>query len=101
MPRRALPYKPFAVPKFKWIKKKLPGSLRTELDRQVRFICSDPRIGEAKTGDLQGVWVHKFGFLGQRYLLAYSVEEAEKTVYFLAIGGHENFYRDLKRYLKT
>ena len=98
---RALPYKLFAVPKFKRIKKKLPSPLRTELDRQVRIICSNPRVGEAKTGDLQGVRVHKFNFLGQLYLLAYCVVESEGAIYFLAVGGHENFYRDLKKYFKS
>ena len=52
-------------------------------------------------GDLRGVRVHKFGFLGQRYLLAYFVDESEEAIYFLAVGGHENFYRDLKKYLKS
>jgi len=101
MPGRASPHQPFAVPKFKRIKKRLPSPLRIELDRQVRVICSDPRVGEAKTGDLQGVRVHKFSFLGQLYLLAYCVDESEEAVYFLAVGGHENFYRDLKKYLKS
>lgn len=101
MSRGALPYQLFAVPKFKRIKKKLPRPLRTELDKQVRILCSNPRVGEAKTGDLQGVRVHQFGFLGQRYLLACSVDGSEEVICFLAVGGHENFYRDLKKYLKS
>ena len=56
---------------------------------------------ETKTADLTGVRVHKFRLAGQLYLLAYWVDEAEETITLLALGGHENFYRDLKRYLKT
>ena len=29
------------------------------------------------------------------------VDEQEEIVTLLALGGHENFYRDLKQYLKT
>jgi len=47
------------------------------------------------------VRVHKFGFLGMLYLLAYEVNEGAKLIYIYAIGGHENFYRDLKEYLKS
>jgi len=99
VPRQTLPFEPLAVPKFKRIKKKLPGVLRDELDVQMRLICADPEIGQAKAGDLQGVRVHKFSCMGQLYLLAYTVDEANECIYLLAIGGHENFYRDLKNYL--
>ena len=47
------------------------------------------------------VFVKKFPLLGEEYLFAYKVNEREKEVIFLAIGGHENFYRDLKGYLKS
>jgi mRNA-degrading endonuclease RelE of RelBE toxin-antitoxin system len=94
-------FTPVAYPKFNRIKKKLPVSLRLEIDRQVNRICRDPAIGEAKVGDLRGVRVHKFSHLGQLYLVAYTVDEAQNDVCLLAIGGHENFYRDLKNYLKV
>ncbi len=94
-------FTPVAHPKFNRIKKKLPVSLRLEIDREVGQICRDPAIGEAKVGDLRGVRVHKFSHLGQLYLVAYTVDEANNDIYLLAIGGHENFYRDLKNYLKV
>jgi len=90
-----------AYTKFARIKKKLPEPLRRQIDVQVDLLCRDPALGEMKTGDLQGVRVHKFSCLGQLYLLAYTVDEPEKRLYLLAIGGHENFYRDLKNYIKT
>jgi len=94
-------YTPQAVRNFQNIKKKLPQSLRDEIDRQVDLTCEDPRIGAQKAGDLKRVWVHKFSLLGQQYLLAYAFDESTMTLTLLATGGHENFYRDLKRYLKT
>ncbi|HDL84913.1 MAG TPA: type II toxin-antitoxin system RelE/ParE family toxin [Candidatus Acetothermia bacterium] len=94
-------YTAHAVRSFINTKKKLPKTLRAELDRQVDLVCKDPSIGTHKAGDLRRVWVHKFNLLGRRYLLAYSIDEQAMIVTFLAIGGHENFYRDLKNYLKA
>ena len=94
-------YKPVSVRNFARIRKKLPSPLRTEVDRQVRAICEDPAVGERKRGDLLGVFVHKFRLAGQLHLLAYWVDEREETITLLALGGHENFYRNLKQYLKS
>jgi len=94
-------YTPRAFPKFNQTAKKLPASLRAEVDKQVDVICANPLAGEHKRSDLRGVFVHKFRLAGQLYLMAYLVDEAEEAVTFLALGGHENFYRDLKRYLAT
>ena len=91
-------YTPFSVRNFDRVKKKLPPSLRSEVDKQVRSICEDPSLGERKRSDLSGVFVLKFRLAGRLHLLAYWVDETEKTVTLLALGGHENFYRDLKRY---
>ena len=96
-----MPYTPQVVRNFQNVKKKLPQSLRDEIDRQVDQICEDPRIGMQKAGDPKRVWVHKFSLLGQQYLLAYAFDESTMTLTLLATGGHENFYRDLKKYLKT
>ena len=61
-------------------------------------IKGDPGMGESKTGDLQGFQVHKFTFRKQRLLIAYRATESDMLFY--TIGPHENFYRELKRYLK-
>lgn len=93
-------YTPLAYTKFNKTKKKLPKLLRQEIDTAVDYICRNPSLGEPKTGDLSGVFVYKFYLLKEEYLLAYIVDNEEKTVTLLAVGGHENFYRDLKRYLQ-
>jgi len=96
-----VPYTPVSVHHFDRIKKRLPSVLRAEVDQQVRAICQDPSLGEEKVGDLRGVFVHKFRLADQIYLLAYWPDAPAKTVTLLALGGHENFYRDLKRYLSA
>jgi len=92
-------YAPRAFPKFNRSAKKLPTALRAEVERQVDIICANPLSGEQKRSDLRGVFVHKFRLAGQLYLIAYLVDERDEAVTLLALGGHENFYRDLKRYL--
>jgi hypothetical protein len=71
-------YTPKTSSKFNRTKKKLPGNLRNAIDDQVRLICEDPSLGVLKIGDLADVRVHKFGFLGRLYLLAYEVDEGAK-----------------------
>ncbi len=79
---------------FAKIAKKLPKSQKKELDEAVRCILNDPEIGERKKGDLDFVRVYKFRMNRQLTLLAYSCNN--KILTLLALGGHENFYRDLK-----
>jgi len=94
-------YLPKTSSKFNRIKKKLPTKLRKAIDDQVKRVCEDPSLGVLKIGDLANVRVHKFGFLGRLYLLAYEVDEGAKNIYLYAVGGHENFYCDLKEYLES
>ena len=83
------------MPAFKRAYKKLVASHQAVVDAAVRTIISDPEIGEAKKGDLAGVYVHKFPLNRQQMLLAY--EWNPNTRMLLLLGSHENFYRDLKR----
>lgn len=68
------------------------------LDKQIIMILNDPLKGQEKKGDLRGVRVHKFKIHTTQYLLAYrfNIEMLE----LIMIGPHENYYRDLKSYLK-
>ena len=84
------------TPTFARAAKKLRSAQKAELDNAVRAIAHDPTIGDAKVGDLAGVSVFKFRLSNQLCLLAYSHIDDE-TIKLLALGSHENFYRDLKR----
>ena len=80
---------------FKQVYKKLYKNQLPEINAGIRAILADPAIGEEKKGDLSGVRVYKIDVQNQQYLLAYEVDETIITL--LALGVHENFYRDLKR----
>lgn len=81
---------------FKKTIKKLHSNQKAELDEAVRVIIKEPLIGVEKTGDLSGVRVYKFHMCNQLTLLAYEFKPNIPAITLLAIGTHENFYRDLK-----
>lgn len=83
-------------PTFQRAYKKLHSNSRADVDAAIRVLMANPFIGEAKIGDLTGVRVHKFRMTKQVTLLAYSYEDDSATLTLLALGAHENFYRDLK-----
>lgn len=75
--------------------KKLHNNQKEVVDQAVADILRDPVIGEAKKGDLTGVYVHKFDCVNQLFLLAYEYDPTTRIL--LLVGTHENFYRNLKR----
>jgi mRNA-degrading endonuclease RelE of RelBE toxin-antitoxin system len=79
--------------------KKMSKTEKHALDREVRNIAENPNIGEEKKGDLKGVFVHKYKLKTNLYLLAY--RKAAIDLELVMIGSHENYYRDLKSYLKS
>jgi mRNA interferase RelE/StbE len=83
------------MPGFTRAYKRLHKNQKTAVDEAVKAVVKNPHLGEAKKGDLAGVHVHKFNCINQRFLLAYEFDVATRTL--LAIGLHENFYRDPKQ----
>ncbi len=77
--------------------KKLHKNQKKDLDNAIKKIVDFPELGEAKVGDLSGISVYKFKMVNQLTLLAYTYEDQTITLTLLALGTHENFYRDLKR----
>jgi mRNA interferase RelE/StbE len=80
--------------------KKLTNLEKTELDSVVKEIASRPALSTEKKGDLKGVLIYKFKLQKKEYLLAYRVI-AEESIELIMIGPHENYYRDLKNYIKN
>jgi mRNA-degrading endonuclease RelE of RelBE toxin-antitoxin system len=79
--------------------KKMSKPEKDTLDREIKKIAANPAIGEEKKGDLRGVFVHKFKLKTSiQYLLAY--RKMGDDLELVMIGPHENYYRDLKHYLK-
>ena len=86
----------FMTPFFKRTYKKLHPNQKGAVDGAIQAIVEDPSIGTEKRGDLAGVFVYKFDCVGQEHLLAYEFDPTTRIL--LALGVHENFYRDLKRH---
>ncbi len=80
---------------FKVAYKKLYPNQRAVVNAAVREIVDNPMIGVEKKGDLKGVFVHKFKCLDRQFLLAYQWNPYTRTL--LALGVHENFYKNIKR----
>jgi len=82
--------------------KKAPKPLQLAIEIRVAEVCNNPRIGQQKLGDLQGMFIYKFRFNAQEYLMAYQFDhfagELKITwIEFCQIGPHENFYTQLKK----
>jgi mRNA-degrading endonuclease RelE of RelBE toxin-antitoxin system len=79
--------------------KKFTNTQKKKLDQEVRIIIENPYVGSEKRGDLRGVYVHKFKIKTDQFLLAYRF--IGENLELIMIGPHENYYRDLKTYLKS
>lgn len=84
------------TPNFKKAVKKLHVNQKKDLDKAIKAIMEDPFIGELKKGDLFFLRVHKFKMIKQLTLLGYSYQDSVMTLELMALGTHENFYRDVK-----
>ncbi|MDO9043289.1 MAG: type II toxin-antitoxin system RelE/ParE family toxin [Desulfocapsaceae bacterium] len=80
--------------------KKFNEKEKYELDNEIKQIIQNPLIGTEKKGDLRGVFVYKFNLQNLMYLLSYRFIK-EESLELIMIGPHENYYRDLKSYLKS
>ena len=84
------------TPTFSRQAKKLHANQKKALEQAIRAIAANPALGKAKQGDLHGTYVYKFRMLNQLTLLAY--QHTAKQIFLLALGSHENFYKDLKKH---
>lgn len=83
------------LPGFRRAYKKFSLEDRENINMAIKDIILNPEIGQEKKGDLSGCFVYKFKIYAQEYLLAYSWNANLRIL--LALGVHENFYRNLKR----
>jgi len=78
--------------------KKFTPAQKAILDEQIKSILKNPDMGDEKKGGLREIYVHKFKIKTIQYLLAYRINEEKLEL--IMIGTHQNYYRDLKKYLK-
>lgn len=75
--------------------KRLHPNQKADVDDAVAAIVADPTLGEAKKGDVAGIYVYKFPCVGKLFLLAYEYDPATRLL--LLVGTHENFHCERKR----
>ena len=64
-------------------------------------ILIDHTLGTAKTGDLTGIFGYDIYYNKTNYELAYMIEHKDdKVIIVIMAGTRENFYDQLKRYMK-
>jgi hypothetical protein len=78
--------------------KKQPRPFQLVVEDEIEKVYKNPTIGEEKSGDLAGFRTHKFTFRRQEYLMAYREQGGSTAAYM--IDTHENFYKNLKRYVR-
>jgi mRNA interferase RelE/StbE len=89
-------------PAERYLKKLVEKPLKRAYLDAIQAIRNDPSIGEQKLGDLAGILGYDVSYKGTNYEIAYRVEENDdgELVVVILAGSRENFYEELKRYLK-
>ncbi len=93
-------YTPMAERFFKKIK---DNDLKKAFKVAIISIRKNPKIGQAKTGDLKGPYGLDIYHNRTTYELAYRISTLENgdMIVIVMAGTRENFYIELKRYLRT
>ena len=91
----------FMPPAAKFLKKLKDKKLKTLYQEAIDKIREDHTIGEAKNGDLAGLYGYDIYYNKTNYELAYKVEYVDNKVIIVVMAGtRENFYDEQKRYMK-
>lgn len=85
----------------KYFKKLKDNGLKQAFKDAIISIRENPEIGSAKVGDLSGLYCLDV-YYRSNYELAYRISTLENgdMVVIVMAGTRENFYKELKRYLK-
>lgn len=83
----------------KYIKKLKDQELKRRFREAMKKIRNDPGIGQPKKGDLAGAIGYDVYYNATNYEVAYMIIE-NSLVIFVLIGPRENFYNELRLYIK-
>ena len=91
----------FLPPVKRYLKKINDKKLLALYQKAIDDIRQDHTIGQAKSGDLSGIYGYDIYYNKTNYELAYRVEyQDDKVIVVIMAGTRENFYEQLKRYIK-
>lgn len=91
----------FLPPAARYLKKLKDKKLKELFKEAIEKIREDYTVGEVKKGDLSGIYGYDIYYKKTNYELAYTIELLEdKIVVIIMAGTRENFYEELKRYMK-
>ncbi len=92
----------FMPPVARFLKKLKDKKLKTLYQEAIDKIREDHTVGEAKNGDLAGLYGYVIYYNKTNYELAYKVEYVNnKVIVVIMAGTRENFYDELKRYINA
>lgn len=90
----------FLPPAARFLKKLKDKKLKKLYQDAIDEICADYTVGEAKVGDLSGIYGYDIYYNKTNYELAYRVEYVDDEIIVVIMAGtRENFYDELKRYM--
>ena len=88
-------------PAAKYLRKLRDKRLKALYKEAIDKILVNPTIGTEKKGDLKGIRGYDIYYDRKNYELAYKVEYIESEIVIVIMAGtRENFYEELKRYLR-
>ncbi len=91
----------FLPPAKNFIKKLKDKKLKQLIANTIEDISCDYNIGKLKTGDLAGIYGYDIFYNKTNYEISYTVHIVnDTTVIIIMIGTRENFYNELKKYIK-
>lgn len=89
-------------PAKKFFKKLKDRILKKKFEEAILEIRDDPKIGERKVGDLAGIYGYDIYYNNTNYEIAYKIATLEDGTIIIIImaGTRENFWNELKKYIK-
>ena len=85
----------------KYFRKIKENALKKAFHEALQAISKDPYAGNEKKGDLAGIFGWDVYYARTNYEIAYRIYEENKQLVIVVLAGtRENFYEQLKRYIK-
>jgi len=92
----------YMPPARRYFKKIIDKKLMAAYTQSLEQISVDPYSGEAKVGDLAGIYCMDVYCNRANYEIAYRIIEDDGHVVIIILAGtRENFYHELKRYMRS